>query len=94
MSTTRSQKKRNNLQESTENVSEGLISPENVRAEDENYIEKETRSFNAPTKLVRINSTQNNDPCTSGNTRETARELKSPSKVEHEHGKTKNEICD
>ena len=133
MSTTRSQKRRNELQESTEKVSEGLFSPvvvenswfldqdvsvaasssakfpkieksalgnlrdslreeitseiktfllesqkemmkllkpktgENVREEDESDPENETRSFYTPTKSVRINSTQNNDPCTSRN---------------------------
>ena len=36
--------------------------------EDENNLEKETRSFYTPTKSVSINSTQNNDPCTSRNT--------------------------
>ena len=133
MSTTTSQKKRNNLQESTENVTEGLISSivmgssgfldqdalvvappnaelpriensvleslraalreeitseiktlliesqkemlkllkpktvEDVREKDENDLENEARSFFIPTKSVRINSTHNNDPCTSRN---------------------------
>ena len=38
MSTTRSQKRRNNLQESSKNVSEGLISP--VVVENQNFLEQ------------------------------------------------------
>ena len=43
---------------------------ESVREEDENDLENQTRSFYTPTKSVRINSTHNNDPCTSLNRRE------------------------
>ena len=133
MSTTRSQKRRNNQQESIETVSEGLVSPiivenvrhlgqdentagpscakspraensfleslkaslkeeitsefknllvesqremlkllkpktgENVRGNVEEEPENETRSFHTPTKFVRINSTQNDDPGTRRN---------------------------
>ena len=128
MSTTRSQKRRNNQKEITENVSEGLVSPialengcqldqdaciaspsrakspmvensfleslraflkeeitseirnllvesqkemlrllkprtgENMRENNNEEPENETRSFTTPTKSVRINSTQNDDP--------------------------------
>ena len=41
---------------------------ESTRGEDEIDLENETRSFYTPTKSVRINSTYNNDPCTSRNT--------------------------
>ena len=134
MSTTRSQKRRNNQQESTESVSEGFVSPiivnnscpleqdvsvagpsrpkspriehsllesfraslkeeitseiknlliesqkemlkflkpetrENVRENTEEEAENETRNFYTPTKVVRINSTQNNDTNVSRNT--------------------------
>ena len=134
MSTTRSQKRKNNQQESIESVSEGLVSPivgecpcfsdqdvsipgpsrpkspriqnsflENLRASLKEEItseikslliesqkemlkllkpktgesigenieeetEKETSCFYTPTKSVRINSTQNNDPNVSRNT--------------------------
>ena len=47
-----------------------LLRPEtggNAREEDENDLKNEVRSFYTPTKLVRINSTQNNVPCTSRN---------------------------
>ena len=37
---------------------------ENVRNNTVDETEKETRSFHTPTKIVRINSTQNNDPDT------------------------------
>ena len=133
MSTTRSQKRRSNQQESTECVIEGLVSPilvenvchlnqdvsiagpsrpksariensflenlraslkeeitfeikslhvesqremlkilkpktgENVRENIEEETENETRNFYTPTKSVRINSTQNDDPSTSRN---------------------------
>ena len=133
MSTTRSQKRKNNQQESTESIGEGFVSPimvniscpldqdvsvagpsrpksprienrfleslraslkeeitseiknllnelqkemlkllkpetrVNVRENTEEESEKETRSFYTPTKSVRINSTQNNDPCSSRN---------------------------
>ena len=40
---------------------------ESVRDEDENALENETRSFYTATNLVRVNSTQNNDPSTSRN---------------------------
>ena len=40
---------------------------ENTREEFENESENETRCFFTPTKSVRINSTQNNDPCASRN---------------------------
>ena len=39
----------------------------NPREEPENEPENETRSFSTPTKPIRINSTQNNDPCNSRN---------------------------
>ena len=39
----------------------------NVREEPDEDTENETKSFYTPTKLVRINSTQNNDPCSSRN---------------------------
>ena len=134
MSTTRSQKRKNNQQENTESVSEGLVLPivienscfvdqdvsvagpskpkshriessflegfraslkeeitseiksllnesqkerlkllkpktgENMR-ENTEEMENETRSFYTPTKSVRINSTQNNDPNVSRNNR-------------------------
>ena len=133
MSTTRSQKRRNNQQESTESVSEGFVSPiivenscpldqdaivagpskpksprikgsflenlraslkeeitseiknllvesqkemlkllkpetrENIKGNTEEETENETRSFYTPTKSVRVNFTQNNDPCSSRN---------------------------
>ena len=133
MSTTRSQKRRNNQQESTESVSEALVSPivlenscplyqdtvvagpsrpksprfkngfleslrasleaeitseirnllvesqremlkllkpetrENIRENIGEETKYETRSFYTPTKSVRINSTQNNDPNVSRN---------------------------
>ena len=133
MSTTRSQKRKNNQQESAESVSESFVSPimvgnpcpseqdvvvagpskpkstmiegsfleslraslkeeitsefksllvesqkellkplkpetrENVRENIEEETENETRSFYTPSKSVRINSTQNNDPCSSRN---------------------------
>ena len=35
---------------------------------DENVFEDESRCFYTPTRSVRINPTQNNDPCTSRNT--------------------------
>ena len=38
---------------------------DNVRKEDENDLENETRSYHTPTKLVRINSTNNKNPITS-----------------------------
>ena len=41
----------------------------NVREEPDEDTENETRSFYTPTKSVRINSTQNNDPCSSRNYR-------------------------
>ena len=40
---------------------------ESVREEDENDLEKKFSRFYTPTKSVRINSTHNNDPSTSGN---------------------------
>ena len=40
---------------------------EDVKEEDESDLEKETRSFYTPTKSVRINSSQYNDPFTSRN---------------------------
>ena len=40
---------------------------ENVREEDKNILEDESRSFYTPTRSVRINSNQNNDPCTTRN---------------------------
>ena len=133
MSTTRSQKRKNNQQQSIENLSEGFVSPivvnnsrpleqdvsvagpsrpksprienslleslraslkeeitseiknlliksqkemlkllkpetrENVRENTEKEVEKETRDFYTPTKVVRINSTQNNDTNVSRN---------------------------
>ena len=133
MSTTRSQKRKNNQQQSIENISEGFVSPivvnnsrpleqdvsvagpsrpksprienslleslraslkeeitseiknlliksqkemlkllkpetrENVRENTEKEVEKETRDFYTPTKVVRINSTQNNDTNVSRN---------------------------
>ena len=133
MSTTRSQKRRNDQQEINENVSEGFVSPMvmenschlnqdvsvagpskpkspriegslleslraslkeeitseirnllvesqkemlrflkpetrvNTRENAEEVAENETRSFYTPTKSVRNNSTQNNDPCSSRN---------------------------
>ena len=133
MSTTRSEKRRNNQQESTEIVSEGFVSPivvdnscpleqdvsvagpsrpksprfenslleslraslkeeitseiksllvesqkemlkllrpetrENVEENTEEEVENETRSFYTPTKVVRINFTQNNDTNVSRN---------------------------
>ena len=133
MSTTRSQKRRNNQQEIKESVSEGFVSPivlenscpldqdvsvagpskpkspriedssseslraslkeentseiknlliesqqemlkllkpetrENVRENTEEETENETRSFYKPTNSVMINSSQNNDPCSSRN---------------------------
>ena len=39
----------------------------NVREEPDEDTENEPRSFYTPTKSVRINSTQNNDPCNSRN---------------------------
>ena len=47
-----------------------LLKPEtreNVRENVEEERENETRSFYTPTKSVRINSTHNNDPCSSRN---------------------------
>ena len=46
-----------------------LLKPETRKNVRENVEEKEneTRSFYTPTKSVRINSTQNNDPCSSRN---------------------------
>ena len=41
---------------------------ENIRENTEEETENETRSFYTPTKSVRINSTQNNDPYSSRNT--------------------------
>ena len=41
---------------------------ENVRDNTVEETESETRNFYTPTKIVRINSTQNNDPCSSRNT--------------------------
>ena len=44
---------------------------EYLKEEDDNTFEDEPRSFYTPTRSVRINSTQNNDPydpCTSRNT--------------------------
>ena len=40
---------------------------ENVRNDRVVGMENETRNFYTPTKLVRINPTQNNDPCSSRN---------------------------
>ena len=40
---------------------------ENIRENVEEETENETRSFYTPTKSVRINSTHNNDPCSSRN---------------------------
>ena len=42
---------------------------ENVRENAEEEPENETRSYYTPTKSVRINSTQNDDPSTSRNSR-------------------------
>ena len=39
-----------------------------MREEDENALEDNRRSFYTPTKSVRINFIQYNDPCTSRNT--------------------------
>ena len=47
-----------------------LLRPEtrgNVRESAEEETDNETRNFYTPTKLVRINSTQNNDPCSTRN---------------------------
>ena len=47
-----------------------LLKPEtrvNIRENAEEVAENEARSFYTPTKSVRINSTQNNDPCSSRN---------------------------
>ena len=47
-----------------------LLKPErkeNARDNSVEETENETRSFYTPTKSVRINSTQNNDPCSSRN---------------------------
>ena len=44
---------------------------ENVREEDEDDLENETRSFNTPTKSARINSAENNDSFTSRNSAKT-----------------------
>ena len=40
---------------------------ENVRDNSVEETESERRTFYTPTKIVRINSTQNNDPCSSRN---------------------------
>ena len=39
----------------------------NIREEPDEDTDNETRSFYTPTKSVRLNSTQNNDPCSSRN---------------------------
>ena len=41
---------------------------ENIRESVEEETENEPRIFYTPTKSIRINSTQNNDPCSSRNT--------------------------
>ena len=44
----------------------------NVNEEDQYTFEEESRSFNTPTRSVRINSNQNSDQCTSRNTNHKA----------------------
>ena len=49
-----------------------LLRSETGENERDNIVEEtesETRNFYTPTKIVRINSTQNNDPCSSLNKR-------------------------